>query len=105
MATHVTESNFEELVVKSGKPVMLDFWAEWCAPCRAISHIVEELATEYEGKAIVAKCDVDSNNEIAVRFGIRNIPTILFFQNGELKDKVVGVVSKSQLAAQLNAIL
>ncbi|MDR3350742.1 MAG: thioredoxin [Prevotellaceae bacterium] len=103
--TQVTESNFEEIVVKSGKPVMLDFWAEWCGPCRAISPIVEELATEYEGRAVVAKCDVDSNNNIAVKFGIRNIPTILFFQNGEVKDKLVGAVSKSQLAAKLDAIL
>ncbi len=105
MATQVTESNFEELVVKSGKPVLLDFWAEWCGPCRAISPIVEELATEYEGKAIVAKCDVDSNNAIAMKFGIRNIPTILFFKNGELKEKLVGAASKAQLSEKLNAIL
>jgi thioredoxin 1 len=103
--THVTESNFEELVTNSGKPVMIDFWAEWCGPCRAISPVVEELAEAYEGRVIVAKCDVDSNNEIAMKFGIRNIPTILFFQNGELKDKIVGAVSKSQLVAKLDAIL
>jgi thioredoxin 1 len=103
--TQVTESNFEEIVVKSGKPVMLDFWAEWCGPCRSISPIVEELATAYESRAIVAKCDVDSNNEIAVKFGIRSIPTILFFQNGEVKDKLVGAVSKAQLTAKLDAIL
>jgi thioredoxin 1 len=103
--TQVTESNFEEIVVKSGQPVMLDFWAEWCGPCRAIAPVVEELAGEYEGRAIVAKCDVDSNNSIATKFGIRSIPTILFFQNGEVKDKLVGAVSKSQLAAKLDAIL
>jgi thioredoxin 1 len=103
--TQVTESNFEEIVVKSGKPVMLDFWAEWCGPCRAIAPKVEELAAEYEGRAIVAKCDVDSNNAIATKFGIRSVPTILFFQNGEVKDKVTGAVSKSQMAAKLDAIL
>jgi thioredoxin 1 len=103
--THVTESNFEELVVKSGKPVMIDFWAEWCGPCRAIAPAVEELAEAYEGRAIVAKCDVDSNNNIAIKFGIRNIPTILFFRDGELKDKMVGAVSKAQMAAKLDAIL
>jgi thioredoxin 1 len=103
--TQVTESNFEEIVVKSEQPVMLDFWAEWCGPCRAIASVVKELATEYEGRAIVAKCDVDSNNSIAIKFGIRSIPTILFFQNGEVIDKLVGAVSKSQLAAKLDAIL
>ncbi len=104
MATQITEANFDELV-KSGKPVLVDFWAEWCGPCRAITPIVEELATEYEGKAIVGKCDVDSNNAIAMKFGIRNIPTILFFKNGELKDKVVGMTKKSDLVAKLDAIL
>ena len=101
MAVQITESNFEELV-NSGKPVLVDFWAEWCGPCRAITPMVEELAKEYEGKAIVGKCDVDSNNAIAMKFGIRNIPTVLFFKNGELKDKIVGMTTKAQLAAKLD---
>jgi len=104
MALQITESNFDELI-NSGKPVVVDFWAEWCGPCRAITPIIEELATEYEGKAIIGKCDVDSNNAIAMKFGIRNIPTILFFKGGTMTEKHVGVASKSQLAAKIDALL
>ncbi|MDR1681161.1 MAG: thioredoxin [Prevotellaceae bacterium] len=104
MATQVTESNFDELVT-SGKPVLIDFWAEWCGPCRSIGPIIEELATDYNGRAIVAKCDVDTNNDIAVRFGIRSIPSLLFFKDGKLVDKIVGLVSKAQLVEKLNALL
>lgn len=84
---------------------MIDFWAEWCGPCRAIMPMVDELAAEYEGRAIIAKCDVDSNNAIAMKFGIRNIPAILFFQNGELKDKVIGATAKAKLIEKLDALL
>jgi thioredoxin 1 len=105
MAIEFTDANFDELVIKSDKPVLVDFWAEWCGPCRIVAPIVNELATEYEGKAIVGKVDVDSNPEIASKFGIRNIPTILFFKNGEIADKQVGAVPKNVLAAKIDSLL
>jgi thioredoxin 1 len=105
MALELTDSNFEELVIQSDKPVLVDFWAEWCGPCRMVGPIVSELATEYEGKAVVGKVDVDSNPEIANRFGIRNIPTILFFKNGEVADKQVGAVPKSVLSSKIENLL
>jgi thioredoxin 1 len=105
MALEVNESNFEQLVLKSDKPVMIDFWAEWCGPCRMIAPIVEEMSHEFEGKAVIAKVDVDSNNGIAAQFGIRNIPTVLFFKNGQVADKQVGAVGKSALVNKLNALL
>lgn len=105
MALELTDSNFDETILKSDKPAMVDFWAIWCGPCRMVAPIVEELAKEYEGKAIVAKIDVDNNAEVAARFGIRNIPTILFFKNGQVVDKQVGAVPKKVLADKLNALL
>lgn len=105
MATEITEANFEELVLNSDKPVLVDFWAEWCGPCRLIAPIVEEMSHEYAGKAVIAKVDVDTNNAIASQFGIRNIPTILFFKNGQVADKQVGAVAKSTLVNKLNALL
>lgn len=105
MAIEVTDANFEELVLKSDKPVLVDFWAEWCGPCRMVGPIVAELADEYKDRAVVTKMDVDSNPEISVKFGIRNIPTILFFKNGEVVDKQVGAVPKTILASKLDAIL
>ncbi|MCL2073403.1 MAG: thioredoxin [Marinilabiliaceae bacterium] len=105
MAIEATDLNFEELVLSSDKPVLLDFWAEWCGPCRMITPIVNELATEYEGKALVAKMDVDSSPSTSVKYGIRSIPTILFFKNGEVVDKQVGAVPKTTLAAKLDALL
>ncbi len=103
MALEITDSNFEELVLKSDKPVLVDFWAEWCGPCRMVGPVVEELATEYTGKAVVGKVNVDTNSEISAKYGIRNIPTILFFKNGEVVEKHVGVAAKNILADKLNA--
>lgn len=101
MAIEITDSNFEEVVTKSDKPVLVDFWAEWCGPCRMVGPVVEEIAKEYEGKAVVGKVDVDSNPDISVKFGIRNIPALLFFKNGEIVDKQVGAVPKSVLVEKL----
>jgi len=105
MALEITDQNFEELVMKSEKPVLVDFWAEWCGPCRMIGPIVEELANEYADKAIVGKVNVDLNPEVSAKFGIRSIPTILFIKNGEIVDKNVGAAPKAQLSAKLDAIL
>lgn len=105
MALELTDSNFEETVLKSDKPVMVDFWAVWCGPCRMVGPIVEELSNDYNGKALVGKVDVDNNQAIAAKYGIRNIPTILFFKNGEVVDKSVGAVPKDKLAEKLNALM
>ncbi len=102
MATQLTDSNFKETVLDSNKVALVDFWAEWCGPCKAIGPMIEELSKEYEGKAVVGKVDVDNNPETAMKYGIRNIPTILFVKNGQVVDKVVGAVPKAQLAATLN---
>lgn len=105
MALELTDANFEENVLKSDKPVLVDFWAVWCGPCRMVGPLVEEIANEFEGKAVVGKVDVDNNPETAAKFGIRNIPTILFMKNGEIVDKQVGAVSKDVLAEKLNAMM
>ncbi len=105
MALEITDANFDELVAKSDKPVLLDFWAEWCGPCRMVGPVVEELSKDYEGKAVVGKVNVDNNANISSMFGIRNIPTILFFKGGEVVDKQVGAVPKSVLDAKLKALL
>ena len=105
MAIAVNDSNFKEIVINSDKPVLVDFWAAWCGPCRMIAPIVDELAAEYEGKAVIAKCDVDSSSEVPVKYGIRNIPTILFFKDGELKDKIVGSTTKAHIVAKINSLI
>lgn len=105
MAVEITDANFDEIVLKSDKPVVVDFWAAWCGPCRMVGPIIEELAGEYEGKAVIGKVDVDQNPGVSAKFGIRNIPTIIFVKNGEIVDKSVGAVPKAQLAAKLDAIL
>lgn len=97
----ITDANFDELVLNADKPVLIDFWAEWCGPCRMVGPVVEEIAKEYKGQAIVGKIDVDKNPQISVRFGIRNIPALLYFKNGEVVDKQVGAVPKSVLSAKL----
>ncbi|MBK8806839.1 MAG: thioredoxin [Bacteroidales bacterium] len=105
MAQAITDSNFDELVLNTDKPVVIDFWAEWCGPCRMIAPIIEELPKEYADKAIIAKCDVDENSQIASKFSIRNIPTLLFLKNGVQVDKLVGAVPKDKIVEKLNALL
>ena len=105
MALQVTDSNFDELVLNSGKPALVDFWAEWCGPCRMVGPIVEELAEEYDGKVQVGKLNVDENAEVPTKFGIRNIPTLLFFKDGQLVDKQVGATSKSVLAEKIKSLI
>ena len=105
MAHTFTEENYEELVLKSDKPAVVDFGAEWCGPCKVLIPIIEELSAEYEGRAVVGKVDVDNAPGIASRYGIRNVPTVIFIKNGEVVDKQVGAVPKSTLVAKLEAIL
>mgnify|MGYP000580598817 FL=1 len=105
MALEITTANFEETVINSDKPVLVDFWAEWCGPCRMVGPIVDELQADYEGKAVVGKVNVDDEQEIAAKYGIRNIPTILFFKGGEIVDKNVGVAPKADLAKKIDTLL
>lgn len=104
MAITITNDNLQELI-DSGKPIVVDFWAEWCGPCRAITPIIEELASEYEGRVCIGKCDVSDNDALASKFTVHHIPTILFLKNGEVVDKHVGSCSKAQLEEKINKIL
>lgn len=104
MALQITDANFEELV-NAGKPMVLDFWAEWCGPCRMVGPIIDELATEYEGRVTIGKMDVDSNNDVVAQFGIRNIPTVLFFKDGQVVDKQVGAAQKAAFVDKINKLL
>ena len=103
MALEFTEANFDELALNSDKPVMVDFWAEWCGPCRMVGPIVEELANDFDGKAVVGKVNVDHNPDISLKFGVRSIPTIVFLKNGEEVDRSVGAVPKAKLQEKLEA--
>ena len=100
----VTDANFAE-TIGGGMPVMVDFWATWCGPCRMIAPLVEELASEYDGKVVIGKCNVGENQEVPMKYGIRNIPTLLFFKNGELVDRMVGAASKADIAKKLDSLL
>ncbi len=105
MAVEITDANFEELVINADKPVMIDFWAVWCGPCRMIAPIVEEMSGEYDGKAVIGKVDVDSNPGVAMKYGIRNIPTVIFVKGGEIVDKQVGAAPKKNFTDKLDALL
>jgi thioredoxin 1 len=105
MALEITDANFDEIVLKSDKPVIVDFWAEWCGPCRVVGPVVEELAKEYDGKAVIGKLNVDNNPDVSTKYGIRSIPTILFFKGGEIVDRQVGAVPKATLEAKLKSQL
>ncbi|MDE5449388.1 thioredoxin [Elizabethkingia meningoseptica] len=104
MALEITDSTFNE-VINSDKPVLIDFWATWCGPCRMLAPIIEEIATDFDGKAVIGKVDVDNNQQVSMEFGIRNIPTVLIFKNGEVVDKLVGVSPKEVIAQKLSAHL
>ena len=105
MALQITDASFEEEVLKSDKPVLVDFGAEWCGPCRTLGPIIEELATEYEGRAVVGKVDVDKNQEFTAKYGVRNIPTVLMFKDGEVVGRLVGVASKKTYTDSLDSLL
>ena len=105
MAFEITDGNFQQSVIDKGGLTVIDFWAEWCGPCRMVAPIIEELATEYDGKALVGKVDVDSNQEISMKYAIRSIPTILFIKDGEVVDKHVGATSKQVLASKIESYL
>jgi len=105
MALEITDATFDEVVLKNDKPVVVDFWAAWCGPCRMVGPIIDEVSREYEGKAVVGKVDVDANQEYAARFGVRNIPTVLVFKGGEIVTRQVGVSPKKVYTDAIDAVL
>jgi thioredoxin 1 len=105
MALEITDASFEQVVLQSDKPVLVDFWAAWCGPCRMVGPIIDELSNEYQGKAVVGKIDVDAHQEFAAKYGVRNIPTVLVFKGGELVDRKVGVSPKQVYAEAIDALL
>lgn len=105
MALEITDANFEELVINSDKPVVVDFWAAWCGPCRMLTPIIEKMSVDYDGKALVGKVDVDNNQQVSMKFGVRNIPTVLFIKNGEVVDKSVGAVPEKVLVDKLEKLM
>ncbi|MFT4684429.1 MAG: thioredoxin 1 [Flavobacteriales bacterium] len=105
MALEITDASFEEVVLKSDKPVLVDFWAAWCGPCRMVGPVIEEISKDYDGRAVVGKVDVDANQEFAAKYGVRNIPTVLLFKNGEVIDKQVGVAPKTTYTQKIDAVL
>lgn len=104
MALQITDSNFEELAAQ-GKPIVVDFWATWCGPCKKIAPDIEALATEYDGQVIIGKCDIEENDELVSRFGIRNVPTVLFIKDGTVVDKQVGAAPKTTFEDKIKTIL
>ncbi|MAQ75427.1 MAG: thioredoxin [Aquimarina sp.] len=105
MALEITDATFDEVVLKSDKPVLVDFWAAWCGPCRMVGPVIEQISEEYDGKAVVGKVDVDANQEFAAKYGVRNIPTVLVFQNGEVVGRQVGVSPKNVYTEALDSLL
>ena len=105
MALEITDANFEELVLKSDKPVLVDFWAAWCGPCRMVGPVIEEISNEYSDKAVVGKVDIDSNQEYAAKYGVRNIPTVLVFIKGEIVTRQVGVAPKNTYTEAIDSLL
>ena len=105
MALEITDANFEEVVLKSDKPVLVDFWAAWCGPCRMVGPVIEEISNDYSEKAVVGKVDIDSNQEYAAKYGVRNIPTVLVFHNGEVVARQVGVAPKETYTEAIDSLL
>jgi thioredoxin 1 len=103
-ALDVTDANFDNLVLQAGKPALVDFWAVWCGPCRTVGPIVEQIAAEYDGRAVVAKLDVDANRDTAVKYGIQAIPTLLLVKDGKIADRIVGAVDKNSITSKLEAL-
>jgi thioredoxin 1 len=101
----ITEANFEDVVLKAEQPVLVDFWAEWCAPCKAVGPVVDELATEYKGRAVVGKVDVDQNQSLGSQCGVSAIPTILIYKGGDVQERIIGLRGKKELAASLDGVL